>query len=414
MALAMILAVLSIRCPVRAQTNTEADSLLVSRGSRVFLDMPTAYHDYVKVNIPYVNYVRDRALAQVHILLTEQTTGSGGTEYTLTLIGCREFTGINDTLSFSAEPSQSEDVVRSSIVTLLTRGLMRYVEETPLADFITISYRGHVGTARARDRWNYWVFSMNCQGYMQGEKTWDNTTLYGYLTANRVTPELKINLAVGANYNESNFDVPGSTITSITRSQYLDALAVKSIDDHWSYGFSTELSASSYDNIDFMISIGPAIECNVYPYSESTRREWRILYGLYYKWIDYTEVTIYNKLEEDLGKQSLSVTYAQYERWGSIETTVSGSNFLYDFSKNRVTLYCDISLNLLKGFSLTLSGNAAMIHDRISPAKGEASYEEILLRQKVLNTQYSYYFSFGLRYSFGSIYSNVVNPRFGN
>ncbi len=30
------------------------------------------------------------------------------------------------------------------------------------------------------------------------------------------------------------------------------------------------------------------------------------------------------------------------------------------------------------------------------------------------NIGYSYFFMFGLSYTFGSIYSNVVNPRFGS
>jgi len=41
-----------------------------------------------------------------------------------------------------------------------------------------------------------------------------------------------------------------------------------------------------------------------------------------------------------------------------------------------------------------------------------ASLEEILLRRRELETSYYYYFSIGLSYTFGSIYNNVVNPRF--
>jgi hypothetical protein len=42
-----------------------------------------------------------------------------------------------------------------------------------------------------------------------------------------------------------------------------------------------------------------------------------------------------------------------------------------------------------------------------------ASYEDILLMRKQLATSFEYYFYVGLSYTFGSIYSNVVNPRFG-
>jgi hypothetical protein len=408
------IAILLIHRAAYAQASGAPDSLLQAGCTKVFLDMPATYLDYIKTEIPYVNYVRDRALAQVHVLLMEDATGSGGARYTLSLIGRQEFSGLDDTLSFCTEPSQSEEVVRSAIAGLLKRGLMRYVEKTPAADLITISYTKRAAAMPAADKWDYWVFSITSGGYVQGEKTWDNMSLWNYVTANRVTPELKTELSIGTNYSESNYNYSSSTVTSITRSQYFDGLVVKSIDNHWSYGLSTGLSASTYDNTELSAYVGPAVEYDIFPYSACTRRQLRVLYQVYYKHVRYMEETIYGKLLQDLGKQSLSVTCMAKERWGSITTSLSGSNYFYDFRRNRLSLISDISLNLAKGFSFTLQGHAYMIHDLLSPAKGEASYEDVLLRRRQIDTQYNYYVSFGLQYSFGSIYSNVVNPRFGN
>ena len=53
-----------------------------------------------------------------------------------------------------------------------------------------------------------------------------------------------------------------------------------------------------------------------------------------------------------------------------------------------------------------------MIHDQISLPKGQATIEQVLLRRTMLETNYSYYLGLGLSFTFGSIYSNVVNPRF--
>ena len=44
---------------------------------------------------------------------------------------------------------------------------------------------------------------------------------------------------------------------------------------------------------------------------------------------------------------------------------------------------------------------------------GAASTEEVLLRQRQLRTSFSYSTNFGFSYQFGSIFNNVVNPRFG-
>jgi len=42
----------------------------------------------------------------------------------------------------------------------------------------------------------------------------------------------------------------------------------------------------------------------------------------------------------------------------------------------------------------------------------EATDQEILVRQRQLATSYRYGVSVGLSYTFGSIFNNVVNPRF--
>jgi hypothetical protein len=71
-------------------------------------------------------------------------------------------------------------------------------------------------------------------------------------------------------------------------------------------------------------------------------------------------------------------------------------------------------VRLIKGLSLNLFGGASRIRDQLSLPKGSASLEEVLLRRRALATGYSFYRSVGLSYTFGSIYSNVVNPRFGS
>ena len=50
---------------------------------RVFLDCHVCDFDFMRTEINFVDYVRDRQDAQVHILVTNQPTGGGGTEYTL-------------------------------------------------------------------------------------------------------------------------------------------------------------------------------------------------------------------------------------------------------------------------------------------------------------------------------------------
>ena len=55
----------------------------------------------------------------------------------------------------------------------------------------------------------------------------------------------------------------------------------------------------------------------------------------------------------------------------------------------------------------------ARASDQLSLAKSAASDAEILLRLRQLATSYTYGGSFSLSYTFGSLFNNVVNPRFG-
>ena len=52
------------------------------------------------------------------------------------------------------------------------------------------------------------------------------------------------------------------------------------------------------------------------------------------------------------------------------------------------------------------------LHDRIDQPRRNLTDEEILLNLKSLASTYEYSFGIGFSYTFGSIYTNVVNPRF--
>src|SRR5688572_11864365 len=64
----------------------------------VYLDCGFCDFNYLRDEVPYVNWVRDRAVADVHLLATQQATGGGGSEYVFNFIGLRSFARIVDTL----------------------------------------------------------------------------------------------------------------------------------------------------------------------------------------------------------------------------------------------------------------------------------------------------------------------------
>ncbi|MFC1489743.1 hypothetical protein ACFL6K_00890 [Candidatus Latescibacterota bacterium] len=402
-------------------TNGQSDQDLAIK---VYLDGAMRYEEYIKTEITYVNYVRDRKQAQVYIMLTSQRTGSGGTENTIAFIGQQEFTAVNDTLVYNSNQNDAEETTRRGIVSTMKQGMMRYVSRTPASQYLTINYlkRGEV-TEDVVDKWDYWVFNFDTGSRMNGDSVRKNINLDGSLSADRVTPEWKTSLSFSADYNNSNIKVDDyddnfvvvgeKTVKTYRRSQDFRSLIVKSLTDHWSAGFYGQMESNLFRNIEILGSIAPAIEYNVFPYSESTRREFRFLYKIEYQNVRYNEETMYFKTKEQLLSHNLTATYEIKERWGSVTSTLEGLNYFHDFDKNSLELSSMVSLRLFEGLSLTLSGSVSLIHDQLSLPKRDETEADVLLRRRELETSYDYMASIGIRYSFGSIYSNVVNPRFG-
>jgi hypothetical protein len=381
---------------------------------KVYIDCSSCDIDYIRTEITFINYVRDRKEAQIHILITTQRTGSGGGEYTLAFLGQNEFEGFNDTQKYFSNNTDTDDEIRQGLVKTLKMGLMSYVAKTPISSRIAVSLAAEEEAAAGKDKWNYWLFSIGADGFFSGEQSYKSQSVEGNFSANRVTPELKIRLGFSAEHYENHYEFDEETVDSVLDSLDFSGLVVKSLNEHWSVGGSLKVMSSSFKNIKLSLSPAPAVEYNVFPYSQSTRRQLRCLYTLSFNALTYREMTIYDKTAQNLWSESLSITLDVKEKWGSVSTTVSGSHYFYDLSKYHLTLFTAINLQLFKGLSFFAAGGGSRIHDQIFLPKGEASLEEVLLQRRQLETGYSYFVSVGLSYTFGSIYTNVVNPRFGS
>jgi hypothetical protein len=69
----------------------------------VFLDCTESWlcdFDYVRSEIKSVDFVRDRFVADIHILVNTQRSSSGGTQAQVNFIGLRNYHYRNDTLTY--------------------------------------------------------------------------------------------------------------------------------------------------------------------------------------------------------------------------------------------------------------------------------------------------------------------------
>jgi hypothetical protein len=405
--------------PVLGAPQAVPQDELRSVAPNVYLDCDrrTCDFDYIKTEITFVNYVLDRQSADVQIIVTREQTGSGGAEYTLAFMGLRRHQGKDATLRFYSKPTDTEDQFRRGFVNVIKQGLIPYVYDTPLAQFISISYaqKKDFRPTPASDPWHYWVFSVGLRGNGEFESQSDKYSYQLNLSANRTTEATKFRLFASGNFNHRRYEIPDEEpIVSDTNRKSFSTSLYKSLNGHWSWGGGFSLYSSTYDNARIYASVGPAVEYDVFPYAEATRHELRIQYRLSFTRRDYYEMTIYDKEKENLFSQALQLVLEIKEPWGSIGGSLTGSTFIPDLKYNNLRADLGAYINVFKGFSFSVSGQFSRVRDQLSLPAREYTPEEILLELKRLATDYYLRFEIGLSYRFGSIYSNVVNPRFGN
>lgn len=394
-----------------AQTGQSNSDVFKDNAPSVFIDCQVYDIGFLREEIKFVNHVQDLSEAQVLVLITAQEAESGGTQYTFSFKGQKDFQGDDDTLKYLAT---TEDETQKGLADTLKLGLMRYVGKTPISKEVSIRLLDTVKPTAVEDKWNFWVFNMGVNSLMNGQSLTKSGDFSGNISVNRVTEELKIRMSLRTSHNKNTFTFEDEDIESVRNSQSFDGLIVKSISDRWSVGAYFAASSSTYGNTQYTISPAPAVEFNLFPYSESTKREFRFLYRFGFRAVKYREETIYEKTSENLLGQSLSAILEVKQKWGNLSASLTGSHFFHDFSKNRLRMNANLSLRLIRGLNFNINTSYSIIHDQLSLPRGGATLDEILLRQKELETSFNYSFSVGLSYTFGSIYSKVVNPRFGS
>lgn len=394
----------------------------------VYLDCRTnCDFNLIRTEITYVNWVRDREVADVHVLVTSQRAGAGGEQFTAAFLGARQFAGRGDTLTFTTNPTTTSDEQRRGVTRLLALGLVQFVARTSAAQSLRVT-RGDTARAAAAlvapadDPWNAWVFSVSLSGSTDGERSYKSQYVNSRFSANRVTEEWKTNFNYSYSYRGQRvtvqeFDSTGALASEETyenrlRDWYAELQQVKSLTDHWSLGGSVEMASQVFRNQDLRVEAAAGIEYNLFPYSQATRRELVVRYaaGLVGYW--YADSTIFDKIRESLPRHLVEVEYRTREPWGSANVTAQHRNFLTDATKRTTEINAGFNVRLFRGFSVNANGGYEWIRDQVYLPRGEQDAVDVLLRRRALLSGFQYQMRLGLSYTFGSIYNNVVNPRF--
>ena len=409
--------------PGWAQEPDDPPGAQTSAALRVFFDCSGRNCDfrYYRTEIDWVNWVRDRTLAQVHLIMTSQRNASGGNEYGLDFVGLEELTGQDDRLTYMSLGTDTSEEVRRGISQVMAVGLARYsvlagageglqVRRTDEARDVTNRL---VTGDEVEDPWNFWVFNVGMNGNYSAESSENSRRISGNFSANRTTTTWKFSLRGNGSFRRDEFELTDSSTFVDRRTDWrIVQQLVYSLAAHWSVGLGSRASSSTRSNQDIGISVEPGIEYSVWPYEEAPRRSFTFVYRAGIHYFDWEEETIFGKTTETRPAHRFEVSLRQRQQWGDSRLSLEASSFLDNFSQNSVEIDGNLSVRLFRGLRFNVGGGAERIRDQIFLAAEGLTDEEILLRRLERPSSFDIEIRAGFSYQFGSIFNNVVNNRF--
>jgi hypothetical protein len=260
------------------------------------------------------------------------------------------------------------------------------------------------------------VFRAGANGFISADENYKQYNFGGNLSANRVTEELKVGIEIYGNQNKDSYYLEDTTGKKnvITKNENFNFqhYLIKSINDHWSYGYQVELSRNSFSNYKGRVLFRTGFEYDIFPYKEVNTKFFTLSYTIDVRRNSYYEITLYDKLKETLYGQSVEANLSFRQKWGTIEFGVDYHNYFHNWKYLNLGANGEVDIRITGGLSFNFRAYAELSHDQIYLPKEKADATEVLTRQRQISSSYNFYTSFGLSYRFGSKLNNFVNPRF--
>ena len=369
---------------------------------------------YLRSEIPFATYVRDPLLAEIHILIVDQKTGSGGRRFNISFIGKEAFEGQDHTVYYISPQSDTDDQRREGMAKVIKLGLMPYIAQTKIVDQIEINYDGEKDQSVQEslpDSWDYWIFSIELGGGLRAEESSNAYNLSSALNADRVTEAWKFRNQFEYTYEEENFTDDEESLKSFLKQWIAESRIVKSLTTKWSIGLFAEIGSTTFKNIRQGWSVAPALEYNFFPWSESERRKFVIAYRAGLKSQKYFQITLFDKIADNLIYHALDLELELNQPWGKVDFEIEASQFVELKDKYSINFDVEVDFRISSGLEFVLNSRIESIHDQIYLPRGDATIDEILLKRRQLATTYDVELAMGFRFTFGSIYNNIINER---
>ncbi|GAC1707028.1 MAG: hypothetical protein NVS9B7_18320 [Flavisolibacter sp.] len=416
-----LLFILLFSCPSLSANSQSADPRI-----KLFIDCSNTFcdQDYIKTKIKFVDYVLDNQAADIHLLITQQTTGGGASQYQLIFYGQHRFYK-TDTLHFHTKPNNTSFEIRDQMIKYIEIGLLPFISQTRAIENIGVQLKDESKTDSSgaaanttKDPWNYWVFRTGVNGNLSTDANYKSFKYNGNVSASRITDNLKLSFSMSSGKNRNTYqytDVSGTSKIIVKNENYdFSHQLAKSVSQHFSIGYDIGISHSTFNNYKLKAFLRPAVEYDIFPYKEVNNKLFTLRYGIDITNNHYIDTTLYFKTEETLPGQQLDAALTYNQKWGTINLFGSYHSFWTNLSRYNFRVGGGASVRITGGLSVNIFVFGNYLRDQIYLPKGRASFEDILTRQRQLATNYSILSFFGINYRFGSKLNNFVNPRFNS
>jgi hypothetical protein len=379
---------------------------------------------HYRTEINYVNWVQEVQDAQVHIIMTSSSTGSGDV-FMLDFIGREDLEGNDDQLTYSHSDTDSDFQRSQGLTGVLSVGLARYAVLAGQTGPFTVNTAEGQRDRRldlppglqgeVEDPWDYWVFRLGGDVRFEDEDLKDEKRYSANFSANRTTEMWKVSITGRGSYTDVNGQYSsGTPYSDIRKEGSADARVFYSLAERWSVGVDGGASTSTRNNQDLGAQIGAGVEYSFFPYRDWTRRRMTLQARVYAHYFDYEEETQFNKMSETLPEGSLAWAIGFRQPWGTANLNANADAYLNDpMNLYRLSFGGRLSIRIARGLEWNIGGDISRIRDQIYIPLEDLSDEDILLGRRQLPTDSRLSINTGFSFTFGSIYNNVVNNRFG-
>jgi len=378
--------------------------------------------EYFRTEIDWVNWVNVRENADVHVIMTSQTTGGGGREYQIDLVGVNGSSDYEDRATYRSLNTDTERETLDGISHTMAVELARFAGAAGFRGVVQLTAVRQPGIdPRARvvsaqevdDPWNLWSFRVNGSGSVDGEETEETRRLSTGASATRVTPTWKLDFDGSVNFSRRRQDLDDGEVFRDENTDWaLTQLVVYTVADHWSVGTRSEARKSRNVNQRLRLAFEPAIEYSVFPYEQATRRSLTAFYRIGVTHFEYDDSTAFGEIEETRFNQTLELELSQRQPWGQASVSLTGASFLHDADLYNVNMRGNIEYRIFRGLSVNTRATIGWVRDQIYLSARGRTDEEALLNLIQGAQDFDYCISFGFTLQFGSVFNNVVNNRF--